>query len=79
MMSCWVLYNQTLVLLNTLQDVGLLNGPLADVCPLFGGFGIFFLCMGGFPPRVPIICELFEEVGFDIGRLSNISTCSYIK
>lgn len=68
-MSCWVLYNQTLVLLNALQNMGLLNRPLANVCPLFGGLRIFFFCMGGFPPCVPVMCELLEEVCFDVGRL----------
>ena len=69
MMSCWVLYDQTLVLLNGLKDMRLFNGPLADVCPFFGGLGIFFLCVRGFPPCVPVICELLEEVCFDVGRL----------
>lgn len=69
MMSGRILYNQTLVLLNGLEDVGLLDRPFADVCPFFGSLGIFFLCVGGFPPCVPVVCELFEEVCFDIGRL----------
>lgn len=50
MMGCWIFYNQTLILLNGLEDMGLLNRPLADVCPFFGGLRIFFLCVGGFPP-----------------------------
>lgn len=69
MVSCWILHNQALVLLNGLEDIRLLNGPLADVCPFFGSLGILFLCVRGLPPFVPVICELFEEVCFDVGRL----------
>ncbi len=76
MMSCWVLYNQTLILLNGLEYMGLLNRPLANVCPFFGSLGIFFLCMGGFPSGIPAVCELFEEVCFDVGRLWDFSMCS---
>ena len=69
MMSRWVLYNQTLVMLDSLEDMGLLNRPLANICPFFGSLGVFFLRVRGFPACVPIICELFEELCFDIGRL----------
>ena len=69
MVSCWVLHNQTLILLNSFEDMGLLNGPLADVCPFLGCLRIFFLGVGRFPPLFPVVCELFEEVCFDVGRL----------
>ena len=68
-MSCWILHNQALILLNSLEDMRLLNRPLANICPFFGRLGILFLCVRGFPPCVPVVCELFDEVCFDIGRL----------
>ena len=69
MMSCRVLYNETIILLNGLKDMGFLDGPLADVCPFFGSLGIFFLCVRRLPPCIPVICKLLEEVCFDVGRL----------
>ena len=69
MMSCWILYYQTLILLNGLEDMGLLNSPLANVCPFFGSLGIFFLGMRWLPACFPVIRELFKEFGFDFGRL----------
>ena len=72
MMSGWVLYDQTLILLDSLEDMGLLNRPLADICPFFGSLRVFLFRMGGFPACFPVICELFEEVCFDIGRLRGL-------
>ncbi len=69
MMGCRVFYDKTLILLNGLKDSGLLNSPLADICPFFGSLRIFFFCVGGFPACLPIVCELFEEICFDVGRL----------
>lgn len=76
MMSCWVFYNQTLILFNGLEDMRLLNRPLADVCPFLGSLRIFFFGVGRFPSCLPVVCELFEEVCFDVGRLYDFSTCS---
>lgn len=69
MMSGWVLDDQALVSLNGLEDMGLFDRPLADICPFLGGLRIFFLCVGRFPARLPIVGELLEEICFDVGRL----------
>ena len=71
-MSGWVLYDQTLILLNSLEDMRLLNRPLADICPFFGSLRVFLLRMRGFPACFPVVCELFEEICFDIGRLRGL-------
>ena len=68
-MSRWILYDQTFVSLNGLEDVGLLNRPFANICPLLGSLGIFFLCVGRLPACIPVIRKLFEEICFDVGRL----------
>lgn len=69
-MGCRVLYNKPLITLNAFQDMGFLNGPFANVRPFFVGLGIFFLCMRGLPPGLPLIRELFDEICFDpCGRL----------
>ena len=67
-MSSWVLYDETLVSLNTFENVRFLNRPFTNVCPLFISLGIFLLGVGRLPPRIPTICKLFEEVCGDIGR-----------
>jgi len=59
MMGCWVLYNETLIALNALENRGHFDGPFANECPFFIGLSIFFLCVGGLPPCLPIVCELF--------------------
>ena len=63
-MSCRVLYNETLVPFNALEDTRLLDSPLADVSPFFGGLGVFLLGVRGRPPGSPIVCELLEEICF---------------
>jgi hypothetical protein len=67
MMSCRVLHNETLVTFNAFEYMGLLNGPLADIRPFFVGLGVFLLGVRGLPPRFPIVCELFDEICFDVG------------
>ena len=67
-MGCWILYDKTLISLDALEDVGLLDSPFAYVCPFFIGLRVFFLGMGSLPPRLPIICELLEEVRLDVFR-----------
>ena len=68
-MSCWVLYNQSLVSLNPLQDSGFFDRPLSNVCPLLISLRVFLLCMRWLPSRFPIIGELFKEGCFDIWGL----------
>lgn len=73
-MSCRVLDNKTLVTLNAFEYMGLLNSPLANIRPFFVGLRIFLLCVGGFPPGFPVVCELFDEICFDVcGWLSALS------
>ena len=46
-MSCRVLYNETLVPFNALEDTRLLDSPLANVSPFFSGLGVFLLGVRG--------------------------------
>ena len=36
MVSGWVLYDQALVSLNGLEDIGFLNRPFTNICPFLG-------------------------------------------
>lgn len=69
--SSSVLDNKTLVALNALEDGGFFNGPLADVGPLLVLLLAIRLLLGvrGLPAGLPVIGELFKEVGLDGGRL----------
>ncbi len=49
MMCCWVLDYKTLVALDGLENLGLLNSPFANVRPLLGSLGVFFFRMGWGP------------------------------
>ena len=66
-----ILDDQALVTLHTLVDGGLLDGPLADVGPFLGFVLALGVLLGArlFPALLPIVGELLEEVGLDLGRL----------
>ena len=55
----------------TLDDgrLGLLDGPLADVAERFAADGSLLGRLGGRPPRVPVLSELFEERRLEVRRL----------
>ncbi len=73
-MSCRVFHDKTLVTLNAFEYVGFLNGPFANVRPFFVGLGVFLLRVRGLPPGLPVVCELFDEIRFDVcGWLSRLS------
>lgn len=73
-MSCRVLDNKTLVTVNAFEYMRLLNGPLANIRPFFVGLGVFLLCVGGLPSGFPVVCELFDEICFNVcGWLSTLS------
>jgi hypothetical protein len=72
-MSCRVFDYETLISFNTLEDSRLLYSPLADISPFFSGLGIFLLGVRRRPAGGPVVCELFEEVGFDLRRLLGLS------
>ena len=61
-----VLDNKTLLALHTLEDVGLLNRPLANVGPLLISASGVLLGVGGLPSRLPVVGKLLDETG---GRL----------
>ena len=67
----WVTLTESLVALNSLEDSGFLDGPLADIGPLLlGGLvGQFLLGVADLPPRVPVVGELFIEGSADGQRL----------
>lgn len=69
MVSGGVLDNKTLIAVNSLVLDRLLNGPLADVCPLLLRAGRILLCVRGLPSLVPVVGELFKEVSLEVGRL----------
>jgi hypothetical protein len=59
MMSGLVLDDETFVTNNTTEDMWFLNGPIADVGPLFlSTLFLFLFGMRWLPPCVPIISEL---------------------
>lgn len=67
--SSWVLDNKTLVALNSLEDSGLLNRPLADVSPVLIGLGVILLGVGTLPAGLPVISELLQEGSLEGSRL----------
>lgn len=71
-----VLDDKTLVALNSLVLVGLLNSPLANVGPFLFllslvGAASVLLGVRRLPSRLPVIGELLQEVRLDGGRLRN--------
>ena len=49
-MCCWVLDNEALVTLDTLEDGRLLDSPFPNVRPFLGSLGVFLFRMGWGPP-----------------------------
>jgi hypothetical protein len=68
MVSSRVLDNKTLITIDSLVLNGLLDGPLANVCPFLLRAGCVLLCVRGLPSLVPIVGELLKEVGLKCGR-----------
>jgi len=66
-MGSLVLDYKSFVTNHAVEDSWLLDSPVADECPLLGVllFVILLLCVRSFPPRFPVVCELFEEGTFD--------------
>ena len=58
-----VLDDQTLIALNTLEDGGLLDSPLANVGPVLLGLRVVLLGVGPLPSRLPALGELLQEGG----------------
>lgn len=74
-----VLDDQALVSLHSLVDGGLLDSPLADVRPLLLLLACaleVLLCVGGLPPRLPVIGELLKEGSLEGCGLENRSRIS---
>jgi hypothetical protein len=71
MMSCGILDDKTFVALHALIDMRLLYSPLSNVCPflILVRTPCVLLGMGWLPSCLPIVCELLEEVGLELGRL----------
>ena len=67
--SSRVLDDQTLVALNTLEDSGLLDRPLANVGPVLIGLGVILLCVRALPSGLPVVGELLKEGSLKGGRL----------
>lgn len=59
-MSGLVLDDETFIANHSIEDRWLFDGPVADIGPFFfGTCSLLLLCVGWFPPGIPIICELF--------------------
>lgn len=74
MVSSGVLDDETLVALHSLEDGGLLDGPLPNIGPflaLLVGSGRALLRVRGLPSLLPVVGELLKEVGLDGGGLQN--------
>jgi hypothetical protein len=69
-----VLYDQTLVAIDTLEDRGLLDSPFADVGPVILRL-VVLLCVGGLPARLPVVRKLLQERSLEGGGLHWIDTC----
>lgn len=67
--SSRVLHDQTLVALNSLEDGGLLNSPLANEGPVLLGLGVVLLRVRELPPGLPVISELLQEGSLKRGGL----------
>lgn len=65
MVSSRVLHNEALVALHPLVHMRLFNRPFSNVGPFFLRTSCVLLCVGGLPPGIPAIGELFDEVGLD--------------
>ena len=59
----FVLEDKTFVALDTTKNGGLLNRPGSDVSPLL--LSVLLLCVGWLPSRLPVVCELLQERGFE--------------
>lgn len=74
--SSRALDNKTLVALDALELVGLLDGPLANVGPflfaLLVGAGSILLGGGNLPSLLPVVGELLEKITLDGGGLEYI-------
>jgi hypothetical protein len=69
-----VLDDQALVALDALEHRGLLDGPLADVRPLLFGGLVVLLGVRLFPSLVPVVGELLEERGLQLGGLLRLTS-----
>jgi hypothetical protein len=65
-----VFHNETFVTIQTLEDDGFLDSPLANIGPFFLGTLHVFLGVRGLPSFLPVICELLKEFSLEVGRLS---------
>lgn len=71
MVGSLVLDDKTLVALNALVDVRLLDRPLANVGPLLILLALqVLLGMGRLPPRLPVVGELLKEGSLEGSRLT---------
>jgi hypothetical protein len=69
-----VLDDKTLVAFHAFVDGGLLNCPLADVCPfLVAALGVL-LGVRRLPPLLPVVGELLKEGGLKLGRLQRCAS-----
>jgi hypothetical protein len=71
MMSCSILDNKAFVALHALVYMRLLYSPLSNVCPFLILVRTLCVLLGvrRLPSCLPIVCELLEEVGLELGRL----------
>lgn len=62
-MGSLVLDYETFVANHAIEDVWLFDSPVANECPFLGILFLVveLLCVRSFPPRLPIVCELFQE------------------
>jgi hypothetical protein len=67
-----VLHHQTLVALNSLEDGGLLNSPLANEGPVLIGLGVVLLRVRELPPGLPVVGELLQEGSLERSRLDRV-------
>jgi hypothetical protein len=65
MVGSRVLNNKALVTVNTLEYGGFLYSPLANICPVLLGRGVFLFGVRRGPSFFPVVSELLKEGSFD--------------
>jgi hypothetical protein len=81
MMGSGILYYETLIALNALENMRLFHSPFSNIGPFFifvRALGIL-LRMRWLPSCLPVVCELFDKITLYLGRLCRWSVMNKVK
>ena len=79
MVSSRILDDKALVASDARKHSRLFNSPLSNIGPVLVGFGVLLLGVRRSPPRLPVVGELLEERGFEVGGLGNVSAVRLLR